>query len=171
MLVERGASDAGGLRVALDAALERVVSKLQGDVNRVVTSVSSADELLQDRLRRVGAEIGEVRNAVEGIARGGTLPVLASATEAAPTGQPQIGGFEAGAVLGASQAAWNRLEQRLDHDFDDLTTEVQQLRNSLEVAVRALESLAERPASAEQVQGAAAAVRDSITTGRRRRRN
>jgi hypothetical protein len=165
--VDRGAGDASGLRLSLDAALERVVAKLQGDVNRVLTSVSSSDELLDDRLRRVDSQLGEVRDTVEGMARGGgsNLPVLATQQ----TESTQITGFEAGAVLGASQAAWTRLEQRLDHDFDDLTAEVQQLRHSLELAVRALEQLAARQADSAPLKATATAVRKAAKKPPRKR--
>ena len=43
-------------------------------------------------------------------------------------------GFEAGAVMGAAQAAWNRLEQRLDSEFDDLGRQLQSMGALIEQA-------------------------------------
>jgi hypothetical protein len=40
-------------------------------------------------------------------------------------GSGRTAGFEAGAVMGAAQAAWTHLEQRLEAEFDDLGRQLQ----------------------------------------------
>jgi type II secretory pathway component PulM len=85
-----------------------------------------------------------------------------------------MGGFEAGAVMGAAQAAWNRLEQRLDHEFDDLGRQLQSMASLIEQAVttaEAAEAAASRPVvTGEQLRRAATSVKDSaLGAGRARR--
>lgn len=86
----------------------------------------------------------------------------------------QAAGFEAGAVMGAAQAAWNRLEQRLDHEFDDLGRQLQAMAALIEQAVstaEAAEAAASRPVvTGDQLRKAATSVKDTVLGASRSRR-
>jgi hypothetical protein len=95
--------------------------------------------------------------------------VLAEGPGAPPS--PNVGGFEAGAVMGAAQAAWNRLEQRLDSEFDDLGRQLQSMAAMIEQAVATTEAVANRPVvTGDQLRRAASAVKDSVVGAGRSRR-
>jgi len=80
-------------------------------------------------------------------------------------------GFEAGAVMGAAQAAWNRLEQRLDTEFDDLGRQLQAIASLIDNVVTATEDLANRPiVSGEQFRKAATTLRETVASANRSRR-
>jgi hypothetical protein len=82
-----------------------------------------------------------------------------------------VGGFEAGAVLGATQAAWTRLEQRLDAEFDDLGRQLQAMVALIERTATIAEAMANRPVvTTEQLRKAASAVKDSVAAAGRSRR-
>ncbi len=100
------------------------------------------------------------------------LDVLREAlTESAAPTPPNVGGFEAGAVMGAAQAAWNRLEHRLDQEFDDLSRQLQTMGSLIERATATAEAAANRPVvTGEQLRSAAAAVKESVLRSRRDRR-
>jgi hypothetical protein len=90
------------------------------------------------------------------------------ATDTDPGG---MGGFEAGAVMGAVQAAWTRLEQRLDSEFDDLSRQLQAMAALLEQAVTSAEAAAARPVvTSDQLRKAASAVKESVVGASRNRR-
>ncbi len=89
--------------------------------------------------------------------------------------QPPAGsgpmGFEAGAVMGAAQATWNRLEQRLDTEFDDLSRQLQSMGVLIEQALQTAEAAANRPVvTGEQLRRAASVVKDSVLDASRSRR-
>jgi chromosome segregation ATPase len=96
--------------------------------------------------------------------------------DAVSTQQPAAGqgsmGFEAGAVMGAAQAAWNRLEQRLDSEFDDLGRQLQSMGTIIEQALATAEAAANRPVvTGEQLRRAASSVKDSVLSASRSRRD
>ena len=81
-------------------------------------------------------------------------------------------GIEAGAVMGATQAAWNRLEQRLDKEFDDLGRQLQSMASLIDAVVSSTEDLANRPVvSGDQLRKAATAVKDTVVSANRNRRD
>jgi hypothetical protein len=86
---------------------------------------------------------------------------VASVTSVAVPAQPA--GFEAGAVMGAAQAAWNRLEQRLDTEFDDLSRQLAGMADLVQAAVASAEAVANRPVvTGEQLLKAASSVKTSV---------
>lgn len=88
------------------------------------------------------------------------------------TGQTNVAGFEAGAVMGATQAAWTRLEQRLDAEFDDLGRQLQAMAALIEHTATITESVANRPVlTGDQLRRAASAVKESVTSAGRSRRD
>jgi chromosome segregation ATPase len=92
-------------------------------------------------------------------------------TEAAGATPSNVGGFEAGAVMGAAQAAWNRLEQRLDTEFDDLGRQLQAMATLIEQVSANAEAAANRPVvTGDQLKRAASAVKDSVVKAGRTRR-
>lgn len=91
--------------------------------------------------------------------------------EAEPVATPAAG-FEAGAVMGAAQAAWNRLEQRLDKEFDDLGRQLQSMASLIDAVASSAEDLANRPVmSGDQLRKAASAVKDTVVSANRNRRD
>jgi hypothetical protein len=87
-------------------------------------------------------------------------------------GGANVGGFEAGAVMGATQAAWTRLEQRLDAEFDDLGRQLQAMAALIERTAAISEALANRPVvTTDQLRKAASAVKESVTAAGRARRD
>jgi hypothetical protein len=137
---------------ALDLApVHQRLDAVTGDIERAVADRTEAAmagllRLLDDRLTALRDEIQ----------RG---------TPTAPSG-----GFEAGAVLGASQAAWNRLESRLDSEFDDLGRQLHSLGVLVE---RALEAVEQRQplVTGEGIRKAAASVRDTVVGASKSRRD
>lgn len=94
-----------------------------------------------------------------------------SLTGAVPPTAGSMGGFEAGAVMGATQAAWTRLEQRLDNEFDDLGRQLQGLASLAADVIAATEGLANRPVvTGDQFRKAASAMKDSVVSANRSRR-
>ena len=89
-----------------------------------------------------------------------------------PGAPGNVAGFEAGAVLGATQAAWTRLEQRLDAEFDDLGRQLQAMVALIERTAATAEALANRPVvTTEQLRKAASAVKDTVAAAGRSRRD
>ncbi len=80
-------------------------------------------------------------------------------------------GFEAGAVMGAVQAAWSRLEQRLDHEFDQLGHQLVEMDRRIEQALATAEAAANRPVvTGEQLRKTASSVKDAVQHAREQRR-
>lgn len=171
-----------------DAVMERV-EELAGAVHAITW-----------RLPELGQELAALRAQVEGIdvagpladvthelsgrltlhtdtALAGALRViddrLAALRNALSAGAPAgVGGFEAGAVMGAAQAAWNRLEQRLDAEFDDLGRQLQAMAALIEQTAASTEAVANRPVvTGDQLRRAAASVKDSVVGANRSRRD
>ena len=93
-------------------------------------------------------------------------------TDAMAAQQSNVGGFEAGAVMGATQAAWNRLEQRLDSEFDDLGRQLQAMAALVEQVSTNAEAVANRPVvTGDQIRRAASAMKDSVVSAGRSRRD
>jgi hypothetical protein len=115
------------------------------------------DTALAAALRLIDERLTALRNA---------LPAEGSAAAS------NLGGFEAGAVMGAAQAAWNRLEQRLDSEFDDLGRQLQAIAALIEQAVATTEAVANRPVvTGDQLRRAASAVKDTVVGAGRSRRD
>lgn len=102
----------------------------------------------------------------------GALRKVMAEGSAAASAQSNVGGFEAGAVMGAAQAAWNRLEQRLDTEFDDLSRQLQAMASLIDQVVASTEAVANRPVvTGDQLRRAAASVRDTVVGANRARRD
>lgn len=123
--------------------------------------------------------IGEITARVE-LAMAGLLRLIderlaaarLSAAAPAPAQTQNMGGFEAGAVMGAAQAAWSRLEQRLDQEFDDLGRQLQAMSALVEQATASAEAAANRPVvTGDQLRQAASTVKDSVLRAGRARRD
>lgn len=85
---------------------------------------------------------------------------------------PASTNIEAGAVMGATQAAWNRLEQRIETEFDDLGRQLQSMATLIDAVVTSTEDLANRPVvSGEQLRKAASAVKETVVAANRNRRD
>jgi hypothetical protein len=98
------------------------------------------------------------------------LAVLSDAVESARSERQQPAGFEAGAVLGASQAAWARLESRIDAEFDDVGRQLHSLGVLVERALEVMEN--RQPlVTGEGIRKAAASVRDTVVGASRSRRD
>ena len=119
------------------------------------------DAALAGVLRLIDDRLTALRSALAEAEPGPTATAAASG----------MGGFEAGAVMGAAQAAWNRLEQRLDSEFDDLGRQLQAMASLIEGVVHSTEDLANRPVvTGDQLRRAASAVKDSVVSASRSRR-
>ncbi|MEQ1787409.1 MAG: hypothetical protein ABL966_10175, partial [Acidimicrobiales bacterium] len=71
-----------------------------------------------------------------------------------------------------AQAAWNRLEQRLDAEFDDLGRQLQAMAALIEQTAASAEAVANRPVvTGDQLRRAAASVKDSVVGANRSRRD
>jgi hypothetical protein len=74
--------------------------------------------------------------------------------------------------MGATQAAWTRLEQRLDAEFDDLGRQLQAMVALVERTAAISEALANRPVvTTDQLRKAASAVKESVAAAGRSRRD
>jgi hypothetical protein len=139
--------------VALDLApVHQRLDEVSGEIERAVADRTEA--AMAGLLRLLDDRLAALRDEIQ---RGAT---------SAQSG----GGFEAGAVLGASQAAWNRLESRLDSEFDDLGRQLHSLGVLVE---RALEAVEQRQplVTGEGIRKAAASVRDTVVGASKSRRD
>lgn len=175
--------------------LERV-DELAGAVQAVTWQLPELVEELaavRERVERidVAGSLAEVTNELSGRLALHTDTALAGAlrmiddrlaalrdvvTNAAGTGagsaQVGVGGFEAGAVMGAAQAAWNRLEQRLDSEFDDLGRQLQSMTLLIEQATVGREAAGNRPVvTGDQLRKAASVVKKAVISASRSRRD
>ena len=99
------------------------------------------------------------------------LGALRDALTDAANGTTSVAGFEAGAVMGATQAAWTRLEQRLDAEFDDLGRQLQAMVALIERTATLAEAVANRPVvTGDQLRRAASAMKESVASAGRSRR-
>jgi hypothetical protein len=97
---------------------------------------------------------------------------IAQAASTPSEGASSSMGFEAGAVMGAAQAAWNRLEQRLDNEFDDLGRQLLSMGTVIEQALATAEAAANRPVvTGDQLRRAASSVKDTVLGASRSRRD
>jgi hypothetical protein len=154
------ASLRAALAAPIDEPLDRGADDWAGDdvVEQITGRMETA---LAGLLRLIDERLASVRMAVSAAAPGAALP---------PPGS--VGGFEAGAVMGAAQAAWNRLEQRLDNEFDDLSRQLQAMAAMIEQATASAEAAANRPVvTGEQLRHAASSVKDSVLKVSRARRD
>lgn len=120
------------------------------------------DRALIAVLRLFDTRLASVHGAIEQVA-------------AAPAVQqpPAAGmGFEAGAVMGAAQATWNRLEQRLDTEFADLGRQLRVMEGLVEQALATAEAAAHRPlVTGDQVRKTASSVKEAVLGASRSRRD
>ncbi|HEY9556113.1 MAG TPA: hypothetical protein VIR58_05225, partial [Acidimicrobiales bacterium] len=71
-----------------------------------------------------------------------------------------------------AQAAWQRLEQRMDQEFDDLGRQLHAIATLVEQANANAEAAANRPVvTGEQIRTAATSVKDTVLRARRSRRD
>ena len=99
------------------------------------------------------------------------LGALRDALTDAANGTTSVAGFEAGAVMAATQAAWTRLEQRLDAEFDDLGRQLQAMVVLIERTATLAEAVANRPVlTGDQLRRAASAMKESVASASRSRR-
>lgn len=185
------------LQALLTARTERADRQLDELVARVEQLVARPVDDPADRAVAPGVEVGstaaDVADAVQAVAEdladelrdhtdaalAATLRVLDHRlqdlrTALAPvTPAPAAGmGFEAGAVMGATQAAWNRLEQRLDADFDDLSRQLQVMAGLVEQALATAEAAANRPVvTGDQLRKTATSMKDAVLAASRSRRD
>ncbi len=78
-------------------------------------------------------------------------------------------GVEVGALMGATQAAWLRLEQRLDSEFGDIHRELRSLSGLTEQTRATALEAAHRPVvTSAQLRKATTSLRESVRALRRR---
>jgi hypothetical protein len=141
-----GVDVAGPVTAASDELGERL--SLHTD-----TALAGVLRLLDDRLNALRSSISTSSGAQEGGGQGSM-------------------GFEAGAVMGAAQAAWNRLEQRLDTEFDDLSRQLQAMGSVIEQALATAEAAANRPVvTGDQLRRAASSVKETVLGASKSRRD
>lgn len=135
------------------------------------TLTQTADDLGQHLTQHTDSAVAGAVRLIDGRldALRQQLRELAELTERSPA-VAQPAGFEAGAVMGAAQAAWNRLEQRLDTEFDDLSRRIDTLGRLVESAAAHAQAAASRPVvSGEQLRRAASSVKASLLEAGRTR--
>lgn len=159
------------LRDAAAAPVTDLHSLLAGRADRTEARLDELGEQLADHtdsalagmLRLLDARLATVRGAIEEMAL--------VAVEPTPPPPPAAPSFEAGAVMGAAQAAWNRLEQRLDTEFDDLARQLQTMTTLVEQALSTAEAAANRPVvTSDQLRKTATSVKDAVLSASRARR-
>lgn len=135
----------------VSAATEELAEQLTDHTDRAMVGV----------LRLIDERLGALRSSVTDLVAAPPPP------QQATSGM----GFEAGAVMGAAQAAWNRLEQRLDNEFDDLGRQLQAMGTLIEQALATAEAAANRPVvSGEQLRKTAVSMREALAHANRVRR-
>lgn len=170
----------GDLALGLDV-LAQVVASVQNLERRAEEQATARPQTPADASREVIERIEELGRGLmlhTDLALAGALRVidhrlvaLRDALSGTPSGQANVGGFEAGAVMGATQAAWTRLEQRLDAEFDDLGRQLQAVAALIEHTAAITESVANRPVlTGDQLRRAASAVKESVASAGRSRR-
>lgn len=162
---------------AVGDQVDQLAEQLPGLVEEVGALRAAVEQLDLDRSLRDTAT--ELRHHTD-LALAGTIRVLderfsglRSSLVPATIPAPAAGGmgFEAGAVMGAVQAAWSRLEQRLEHDFDQLGRHLSDLERRIDALAEATEAAANRPVvSGEQLRKTASSVKDAVLSAREQRR-
>src|SRR6185436_18478590 len=143
--------------------------------------VVHAVQSLSDRLPELSDDVTQRLSDHTDAALAGVLRLLdvrlAMLRQALTEGDPLVGGssrgsgFEAGAVMGAAQAAWTHLEQRLETEFDDLGRQLQAMAAVIETVAGTTVDLASRPVTSDQIRKAAAVARDAVVSANRTRRD
>jgi hypothetical protein len=175
------------------------VSALADRVTERIDELGEAVKALSWQLPEIGQEVAALRERVEGADVGEAVSAAAedlalhtdaalagvirlvderltslrtTLTEANTAGTQAGMGFEAGAVMGAAQAAWNRLEQRIDTEFDDLGRQLHSMAALIERALATAEAAANRPVvTGDQLRHAASNLKDSVLKASRNRRD
>jgi hypothetical protein len=157
--------------VARQGQLQRVDGPSLDAADVAGTMQATADDLADELRNHTDAALAATLRVLDG-----RLHELRTAL--APVPAPAAGGmgFEAGAVMGATQAAWNRLEQRLDTDFDDLSRQLQAMAALVEQALATAEATAEAAANrpvvtGEQLRKTATSMKDAVLAAGRSRRD
>jgi hypothetical protein len=151
--------DVDDLRADVALSLE-VLVRVAEIVERLEDRTEPADELSTRLTSHTDVALAGAVRLIDG-----RLAVLREELRAG-SGSPsaaQPAGFEAGAVMGASQAAWNRLEQRLDTEFDELSRQLSAMAELLEATATSAEAAANRPVLAgDQLRKAAASMKSTV---------
>lgn len=174
---------------ALEARLEAMADRLDAAPAPAPASADVAAPSADPATATAAAGIDDLRSELAATARdlrhhtdvalAGTIRVLDERFEglrrAVAPAEPQAGappgGFETGAVLGAVQAAWSRLEQRLDHEFDALGRQLLEMDRRIEQALATAEAAANRPVvTGEQLRRTASSVKEAVLAAREQRR-
>jgi hypothetical protein len=143
-----------------DPTLARLAS-----IEAAVTELGAALQRQHDDLLLALDVLAQLGGAVEQSTTG--LAVVAPP----PLPPTPSSGYEAGAVMGATQAAWTRLEERLDAEFGDLRLQLRSLTGLTQEATATALEAAHRPVmNSEQLRKAAASVRTTVRGLRRTRR-
>lgn len=182
--------------VSASADLEQLRSDLTLGLD-VLAQVAEGVRRLDVRIERVDAQMAELGAAVAALQDEGPTPVrerlvemagrltlhtdiaLAGAlrviddrlaalrtalTDAVEAGQARPGGIEAG----TAQLSWNRLERHLDAEFDEVGRQLE----AIGALVEHTAASADRPfVTTDQLRKAASAVKDSVTSAGRSRRD
>ena len=185
------------LQALLSARNESRDTQLAQLSSAVETLAAEGPEPVRERLAELAAELAAVRDQIDQIDRIDVAGPLAEATEelgdrltihtdTALAGvlrmiDDRLAGLlsvdaDAGATpqdaLGGYEAAWTRLEQRLDSEFDDLGRQLQSMASLIEQAAASREATANRPVvTADQLRKAASAVKDTVAGASRSRRD
>lgn len=154
------------------AGLRGQVEAVAADVARPAgdSTTASADDLVGRLTLHTDTALAGVLRLIDDRLR--TLrAAMAEASSTQPTSASPMG-FEAGAVMGAAQAAWNRLEQRLDTEFDDLGRQLQSMGTIIEQALATAEAAANRPVvTGDQLRRAATSMKDTVLGASKARRD
>jgi hypothetical protein len=170
---ERQDTQLAELVTTVDALAAEGPAQVRAQLADIATSI--------ERLSTAAGEVGALDDLADHLTRHTDVAMaaalrlmderLTAVREALPAAPANVGGFEAGAVMGAAQAAWNRLEQRLDTEFDDLGRQLQAMAALIEQAVATTEAVANRPVvTGDQLRRAASAVKDTVVGAGRSRR-
>ena len=84
---------------------------------------------------------------------------------------PTANGVEVGALMGATQAAWLRLEQRIENEFSEIHRQLGSMSGSAGPAIAPPLQVDESGATADQLRRAASSLRESFRGLRRQRRS
>lgn len=166
-LRDAAAAPVTDLQVLLAGRAERTDAQLEELGERIADHTDSA---LAGMLRLLDARLATLRSSIEESA---LTVVRAAPPPSAPSpSAPVPASFEAGAVMGAAQAAWTRLEQRLDTEFDDLGRQLDAMTAIVEQALATAEAAASRPVvTSDQLRKTATSVKDAVVSASRARRD
>lgn len=173
------AAEAAGLVARLDA-LDDLVGEVADRLPALADSVAHVEQVVTGGARQdlVPAAVDDLRKHTDA-AVAAALRVLdgrfdairqtieRAAADAGPSGGSGMG-FEAGAIMGTVQAAWSRLEQQLDREFDELGRRLDRLEQLVDTAVATTEEVAQRPVvTGDQLKRTASSLKDTLVAAGR----